>query len=101
MLIRCLAPWPERRRERPSLLQAEIRVEGDGGQLLHLVILAALGVLDKDRSAVAVAALRGRVGAEIDLARNDTLEVADLGERVADRGAVFGERSVGQLQVRL
>ena len=82
-------------------LKAEARLERHAGEHAHVVVLAALRVLDEDARPVAVAALRRRLGAEVDRTRGQTGEVLDVGQRVADRSAIGLQRGIRQIEFRV
>src|SRR5712671_4254250 len=69
-------------------LKAKIWLEGNARQDARVEVLAALGVLHQDAGPIAVTALRGRLGAEVDRPRGETAVILDIGERIADRGAI-------------
>src|SRR5262245_44917338 len=70
---RAAAPLGRSRTVDPWRLQAEVRVEGDACKHVHVVVLAALGILDQNSRAIAIAALWRGIGAEIDRTRRQTV----------------------------
>src|SRR5882762_5422170 len=76
-------------------LEPKIGLKGDARQDAGVEVLAALYILHEDTGPIAVAALRGRLGTEVDRPRRETAIIFDIGERIADRGAIGLERRIG------
>ena len=68
---------------------------------LGLELLAALGVRDQHRRAVAVTALRGRLAAEADRAAGEPLVALHRSDGVTDGRAIGRERILARVQVRV
>src|SRR5262245_38257828 len=60
-------------------LEAKVRIERDARKYVHVVVFATFSVLDENSRAIAVAALRRRIGAEIDRARGEASVVLNVG----------------------
>src|SRR6266567_1358403 len=80
-------------------LESEVGFEGNARQDARVEVLAALCILHENTGPIAVTALRGRLGAEVDRPRRETAVIFDIGECIANRGAIGLERRIRQRQL--